>query len=590
MKITDLKYRKEHDMDLRKTAGDEAAVCPVCVDDRKKKTAKSLSWNHDHNYGMCHHCQTRFFIPEEKQQAKPYVRPVYNNSTHLSDKAVKWFQGRGISQEVLREARISEGPEWMPQTTKQENTIQFNYFRAGQLINTKFRDGKKNFKLVKDAELIFYNLDGIADQTTCVITEGEMDCLSWIQAGVKNVVSVPNGASKNSKLDYLDNCWEYFEGMEKIYISTDNDAPGRALRDELVRRLGIERCYKVEFGPLKDANEYLMAHGEEKLRDLLSEATEFPIEGVFTISETWEDLEDIWMKGLPQGDKTGDAALDSHIGFMPGELTMVTGIPGHGKSIYLDQLSLGLAINSGWKFGICSPESYPLAFYFARLIKRIIGKKFSKNHITPSQMVKVRDWLQDKYFMIMPENGFSLDGILDRAKLLVARKGINCLILDPWNRIEHGMLPGMNEGKWIVHCLTKIIEFAQRTGVHVFLVAHPTKMQRDKDGINYIVPNLYNISGSAHFFNITHNGLTVFRNSVSGKTEVHIQKVKWEHLGKVGAVEYVYNTENARFDSVLREDHTNWLDTKIYPDENKQTQMDMDDFLNQITDNDLPPF
>lgn len=588
MLLLELKTQQTYDVSFRQTSGNEATPCPVCRDDRKKKNLKPFSWDHKKGCGMCHHCQSSFVIKRERAAEKKYIRPVFNNNTSLSEKVVQWFQGRGIGQQTLISAKITEGQEWMPQTGKPENTIQFNYFRSGQLVNTKFRDGAKNFKMVKDAELIFYNLDGIVNQETCIITEGEIDCLSWIEAGITNVVSVPNGAGKGSKLDYLDNCHEYFDGKTKIYLSTDNDEPGRILRDELARRLGIERCYRIDFGELKDANEYLVYHGSEKLKLLLDQASEFPLEGIYSINETWSDVEDIYFNGLPKGAKTGDESVDNHIGFMPGELTLITGIPGHGKSIYLDQISIGLSIHSAWKFGICSPESYPLAFYFTRLIKRILGKKFSRNNISMMELQKIRGWLSERFYMIMPSSGYQIDEILSKARQLVLRKGINALILDPWNRLEKNIPPGMSEGNYIVLCLTKMIEFAQKSGVHVFLVAHPTKMQKDKDGINFQVPNLYSISGSAHFFNVTHNGITVYRNYVSQKTEVHIQKVKWEHLGKVGMIEYCYNEENSRFDNPVSNDYSNWMETKIF---GTAKQMDMDDAIAEFNHPDnQPPF
>lgn len=588
MKIYEIKTAQFFEIEPKRTAGEEQMQCPKCSQDRRKSKAKCFSWNHSKQVGHCQHCDSSFVIKQERREEKAYVRPVFNNNTSLSEKVVKWFQGRGISQDTLVKMKITEGPEWMPQTQAAVNTIQFNYFRNGKLINTKFRDGAKNFKMIKDAELIFFNLDAIANQKEIIITEGEIDALSWIEAGCENVVSVPNGAATGGKMDYLDNCFEYFEGKTKIYLSTDNDPRGIELRDELARRLGVERCYKINFGNLKDANEYLQAYTPDKLKALLSQASEFPIEGIYSVNETWQDIEDIYFNGLPKGSKTGDPQMDSHIGFMPGELTTITGIPGHGKSIFLDQISLGLAISSGWKFGICSPESYPLAFYFTRLIKRITGKKFHRNNITLAQLHQVKEWLSERYFMIMPQSGYSLDEILSRARQLVLRKGINALILDPWNRIEKNKPNGMDEGSWIVLCLTKIIEFAQKSGVHVFLVAHPTKMQKEKDGINFTVPNLYSISGSAHFFNITHNGMTIFRNYVSGKTEAHIQKVKWEHLGKVGLLEYTYNEENARFDDVLRSDYSDWMETKIL---GKSVQTTIDHAIQDLLDMERePPF
>jgi twinkle protein len=560
MQIHEITSGNDFIIDLKRTSGEEQMVCPKCSHLRKKKSIKCFSWNNDKNVGRCSHCESSFVIKSEtRMPIKTYIVPQLNNRTALSQEVIDYFFKRGISQTTLLDFKITEGSEYMPQTGKNENTIQFNYFRGGALVNTKFRDGRKNFKLVKGAELILYNLDAIKESTQMVICEGEPDAMSWHQAGYKFVVSVPNGASKNQKLEWIDNCYEYFENKARIYLSTDNDDVGLQLRDELARRLGYERCFKVDLGNHKDANEHLVIEGEESLLRALKTAKEFPIQGVFGINDVWDDILHIYEHGLPTGAKSGDRQFDEHLGCMPGELTMVTGVPGHGKSIYLDQISIGLSINSGWKFGVCSPESHPMAFYFTRLIKRLLGKKFSKNNISAGELQRSREWVEDKFNLIKPEDGYSLDSILESARVLVVRKGINGLILDPWNRIENTKPSSMNDGEWIVSCLAKIIAFAQKTGVHVFLVAHPTKMQKDAKGENYLVPNLYSISGSAHFFNMTQNGFTIFRNMVTQMTEVHFQKVKWEHLGKTGLAEYTYNEDNARFYAGGDDPNVNWL-------------------------------
>jgi len=556
-------------IDLRKLKGNQInTTCPKCSHTRKKKTDPCLSVTIDTGLYNCHHCNWSGCVAEKfKAEVKEYFKPVFNNRTDLKEREVNYFFKRGISQNTLLKAKITSGPEWMPQKQKEVNTIQFNYFRSGQLVNIKYRDAEKNFKLVKDAELIFYNLDAVEKSTWCIITEGEIDALSWIEAEVNEVVSVPNGASKGSqRLEYLDNCYEYFSNKVKIFIATDNDEPGRSLRDELARRLGYDRCYWLDFGDFKDSNEYLVAKAPQALKSLLDAAKEFSIEGVFTIDDVWEGIEDIYNNGLPSGAKTGDKLFDDHLGLMPGEMTMVTGIPGHGKSIYLDQISLRLCLKENWTFAICSPESYPIAFYYTRLIKRLIGKKFSKNNISPALLQECRQWLKSRYHLIAPPQGYDLDEILDKARLLVLKKGIKCLIIDPWNRIESNMPNGYNPIKWVQERLDKIIRFNQQNGVHTFLVAHPTKMAKLKDSQNYTVPTLYSISGSADFFNMTQNGLTVYFNAETTKTEIHFQKVKWEHLGKVGMVEYTYHEENARFYNQGFEDpDANWL----LPVENK---------------------
>ena len=124
-----------------------------------------------------------------------------------------------------------------------------------QLINVKYRDGWKNFKLYKGAEKVFYNINSIVGYDWCVIVEGEMDVLALHEAGIKNAISVPNGATLNSNnLDYLDNCIDYLDDKTKIILAVDADEAGQALKQEFIRRLGAEVCFLVEFNGQKDAN------------------------------------------------------------------------------------------------------------------------------------------------------------------------------------------------------------------------------------------------------------------------------------------------------------------------------------------------
>ena len=593
MDIHEISTNTDYVLAPKKTNGEELFLCPKCSHTRKKKTLRCLSWNHEKNVGRCNHCDASFVIKKEfvkMTETKKYYLPKFNNNTSLSDKTVNYFFKRGISQKTLNDFKVTEGFEFMPQTGNNEKTIQFNYFNGETLINTKFRDARKNFKLVKDAELIPYNLNSISGAKNIVVCEGEVDAMSWHECGFRSVVSVPNGASQNPKLDWLDNYTIDFDKAEKIYLSTDDDEKGLILRDELARRFGYDKCFKVGFNGLKDANEYLIHHGKESLLECLKLAKEFPLVGVFGIDDCWDEILHIYHNGMPTGAKSGDRQFDEHLGCMAGELTMVTGIPGHGKSIYLDQISIGLCINEDWKFGVCSPESHPMSFYYTRLIKRLVGKKFSKYNIDENMLMLAKDWVKDRFSLIKPDEGYSIDSILSAAKSLVLRKGIKGLILDPWNRIENTKPNGMQEGEWVVSCLTKIINFAQKSGVHVFLVAHPTKMQKNSDGSNYLIPNLYSISGSAHFFNMAQNGFTIFRNMVTDMTEVHFQKVKWEHLGKIGVAAYIYHPDNARFYEPGDDPNKNWLVKEETPiPEARQTILQPSAFFDDNNE-DEPPF
>ena len=233
------------DIPAGRNSGKMKVICPKCHDRRKDKRDKSLSVDLGKGVWHCHYCgwSGTIHVGERSHDApkKEYRRPTPRPITTLSRKLVEWFNSRGISEWVLERMKINEGEQFMPQVGKKMNTVQFNYYLNGELINVKYRTGDKKFMLESGAELIPYNLDSIVGQSECIITEGEMDCLSFIEIGKNNCVSVPNGA--NSNLSYLDDFIEGFFGdKETIYIAVDTDTKGLLLRDELIRRFGGERC------------------------------------------------------------------------------------------------------------------------------------------------------------------------------------------------------------------------------------------------------------------------------------------------------------------------------------------------------------
>ena len=138
-------------------------ICPKCSHERKKKKDKCVMLDWERALATCQHCGSvmQMHEYEKKNQTKTYVRPVEKNYTPLNEKVVQWFKGRGISAKTINYLRITDGIEWMPQTKTEVHTIQFNYYLDSQLVNTKYRDARKNFKMIKDAEKIFYNLDSI---------------------------------------------------------------------------------------------------------------------------------------------------------------------------------------------------------------------------------------------------------------------------------------------------------------------------------------------------------------------------------------------------------------------------------------------
>ena len=549
------------DIPYGRRSGKIKTICPQCHDQRSNKRDKSLSVDLDNGVWHCHYCnwsgtnevrvkddwQQRSTIRKQKKVYKlPTAQATEEQRHQVGAKALAWFASRGISEQTLRALNVTEGLEWMPQTGKAENTVQFNYYRGEELVNVKYRTGRKEFKLVSGAELLPYNINAIGGTPECVITEGEMDALSFVECGRTDVVSVPNGA--NANLDYLDDYLEqYFDDKEVIYIAVDTDTKGVVLRDELMRRFGVERCRVVEYGEgCKDANEHLIKYGKASLLQCLADAPETAIDGVFTISDFEGSLDAVFETGWKQGATIGHPNFDALCSFETKRLCVVSGIPGSGKSEFIDEIAERLNVRYGWKFAMFSPENAPLAYHAAKLVEKFTGKRFGKKTLDADMYKKVKEHLEENFFFIVPKDNFKLDNILDKAKSLVRRKGIKALVIDPFNRLENEIPSGMTETNYISKALDKLTEFAQKHDVMVVLMAHPNKQMKDKDGI-IPAPTMYDINASANFFNKADYGIVVHRNRLVGNVEVHVQKVKFRHLGTCGTAYFHYNLNNGRY-------------------------------------------
>ena len=553
-------------------SGKIKTICPKCHDQRSNKRDKSLSVDLDNGVWHCHYCQwsgtnevhvkddwqQRSTIRKQKKVYKlPTAQATEEQRHQVGAKALAWFASRGISEQTLRALNVTEGMEWMPQTNKPENTVQFNYYRGEELVNVKYRTGRKEFKLVSGAELLPYNINAIGGTPECVITEGEMDTLSFVECGRTDVVSVPNGA--NANLDYLDDYLEqYFDDKETIYIAVDTDTKGVVLRDELMRRFGVERCRVVEYGEgCKDANEHLIKYGKASLLQCLADAPETAIDGVFTVTDFEGSLDAVFEAGWKQGATIGHPNFDALCSFETKRLCVVSGIPGSGKSEFIDEIAERLNVRYGWKFAMFSPENAPLAYHAAKLVEKFTGKRFSKKTLGTDLYKKAKEHLEENFFFIVPKDNFKLDNILDKAKSLVRRKGIKALVIDPFNRLENEIPSGMTETNYISKALDKLTEFAQKHDVMVVLMAHPNKQIKDKDGV-IPAPTMYDINGSANFFNKADFGIVVHRNRIANNVEVHVQKVKFRHLGTCGTAYFHYNLNNGRYVPFVQDVPPDW--------------------------------
>ena len=534
-----------------KLSGQIYTICPQCSHDRKKKSNKCLGVNLDKGIWHCNHCNWKGSLTK-----KQYTLPKWENNTNLSDKVVEWFQKRNISQETLKKMGIAEKSEYMPQVESERKVVCFPYLRGEVVCNIKYRTSDKLFKMYKDAELIFYNIDGVVGQDEIIIVEGEIDALTMIQLGFTNCVSVPNGASKgNNNLQYLDNCYQYFEHAKKIIIATDNDEPGERLAQELGRRLGVERCFRVDMGEFKDVNEMYCKIGKVEFQEIKP----FPIEGIFGVSDHWDGFLQLLKNGFPKGWKPR-GKIGELISIHPGYTTILTGIPGHGKSEILDQLLIQLCIDYNLRGAYFTPENRPTEMHLLKLIEKITGRSAWKSD--RMIMDKAKSFLDDRIFWVYPSEGYDLDAILEKVKQAVLRYGINWFVLDPWNKLEHQYT--QSETKYISESLDKIANFNHKNGTHCFIIAHPTKMRFDHEKGKYEIPGLYDISGSANFYNKADIGITMYKDE-QNKNTLFVQKVKFKYWGGNGSVELNWNHENGRYDE-FGVDFNNWIDIKKEPE------------------------
>ena len=519
-------------------AGKTQGVCPICSPDRKPKNekAKCASYDWDRGIGTCHNCSKTFQLHTYQRKGKSekvYTKPTAAVTNPPSSKIIEWFSTRGISEETLRELMVSEGPEFMPQTGKTENAIHFNYFIGDELINVKYRDGRKNFKLYKGAEKVFYNINSIVGFEYCIIVEGEMDVLALHEAGITNAISVPNGATLNANnLEYLDNCIDYFEDKQKIIIAVDSDAAGQALQSELVRRLGSETCYIATFDDCKDANEYLIKYGKEALSNRISRAKPVPLENVTTFRDIEDEVTDFVRNGFKPGFQVGLENFDSIFSTYTGQFITVTGIPSSGKSDFVDQMVIGYNANYGWKTAYASPENTPTYLHAHKLMRKTWQGMPGVEDIKTEKWDQIADHVNDNYFFIDMER-YTLDSVLRKGAELVKRKGIKCLVIDPFNKVRDNDASG-DVNVYTLEYLSKIEIFAKKYDVLVMVVAHPTKMYKDAKG-NIEEPTMYNIKGGGEWYDASYHGLLVHRNYEDKTVKVKVLKCKFQNLGENGA-------------------------------------------------------
>lgn len=540
-------------------------ICPKCSADRKTadhRRQKCMTVNWNAGIGHCNHCgeKVQLHSYRKKQEIKSYLRPVARPQVlEVSDDLFKYSTTvRKVSRETLDLLKVASSRRWMPKAQKEIPVMEFPYYVRGELVNIKYRGKNKDFSFEKDCETVMFNLDNVMFEAECVIVEGEWDALSYVESGVLNVTSVPNGftlprkdGSSTINLSYLDDYWQYFENKEKIYLAVDNDEAGNHGRQELIRRLGAEKCWSVDLKDCKDANEYLIKYGKEALAKTIESATPLPMENVSTLADFRQDLLTFYLQGSPKGLITGMDNLDGIYSIDFGQYTIVTGPPQSGKSEMVDSICLGYAMKYDYRIGFASPENKPNHLHADKIIRKLSGFRpsgdISKNKIVQSSL----DFYLEHFYHVEFNDGYDLSRLLRKFREMVKRKGVRVFVIDPFNKIRLKESFSKHINEYSSDYLQEIDVFCRETKSIIYLVAHPTKLKKAEGTNSYVMPSAYDIKGGGEMFDMAYHILGVRRNMEYNYVEVKTLKIKFQHLGKFEEQAYFkWNVNNGRYVSM----------------------------------------
>jgi len=531
--------------------------CPQCHPTRRNKLEKTLSLSIEQHQFMwnCWHCDEKGrAFTFERRPVVPQPKPIQaDDLTDLTPEAKIYLESRGICNSYSQNVRSCV--KYFAKLQRETQALAFvSRNEKGLITSIKYRSLEDKSFAAQGSQGRYWNLENARDDQPLVITEGEMDALALIECGISNAISVPSGAPSSSGGVTTDGRYQYIASAEKLYAScskvilfTDQDDPGRALADELARRIGKHRCYFVMV-PLdcKDANEVLLRHGKDKLREIVETAKPWPVAGLYDAVHYTEKVFDLYTKGAGKGVSTGLDSVDEVYTVAPGMVTVVTGVPSSGKSEFIDQLMINLATREGWTFCVASFENPPER-HIVKLAEKHTGLPFfdgPSERLDQNGLTSAIEWVSQHFLFIEAADGqpSTIDSILERAAIAVMRKGIRGLVIDPYNFIEK--TGRETETEQVSDMLSKVKRFANSHEVHIWFVAHPQKMYRNPDG-GTSIPTGYDILGSSHWFNKCDFGLTVHRAETA--TMIRCWKARFKWVAKNGDAYLSYDVVNGRY-------------------------------------------
>lgn len=428
-------------------------------------------------------------------------------------KVYAYFEQRKISRETLDALDVRQDSEG--------NAV-FNYYDTNDVLTmVKYKPSHKVqhgqakcwCQQNSDTAPLLFNMNRINVNSPLLICEGEPDCLSAIEAGFKNAVSVPLGSSN---LHWIDENLEWLDQFESIIICADNDDAGVKMQKECVPRLGSWRTKVVDIPAIpigntgrvtKDLNEILYVCGKDKVLELILDAKDSPVPSVADLSDVepteYEDVD---------GVTTGLKAIDDELmRLFFGTLTIVSGQPGSGKSSLLTQLACN-SLDNGigtWLFSGELPNGVEKSWFnyiFAgpRNITDAISRRGNPyKKISTTTLAEINKTYKGRWHIYRDDYDNTLDKLIASMTDTVRKYGARCLILDNFMCIDTET--SEEELRSQTDTIKKLIEFAKKYQVAVILVCHPRKMDA---GTNV---GIYDIAGTSNIVNLAHRTIGLRR-------------------------------------------------------------------------------
>ncbi len=528
--------------------------CPDCSDERSgaNRRAKCLSVTFEENQAVwfCHHCEAKgqSFMDEAIQSTAPLA--VVPRKTPDFSVADDNFLDSILKKRSIDFMQIDNN---MRKNILKSSDIYFNKLGGkSEAIGFRYSDGSIKWRSSSSKDFSqtgvcreLYPLLPEDPSGTIVIVEGEFDSIAMRSCGLQ-AHSVPKGAniSGDSPPDFLKPVLIALEeGKVDVVIAVDSDEKGRRFSSKLTDYLGRKRVGTIDWSKygVKDANEALVVHGPQIMKTALGEVKNILYEGIVRASSVTKYIDDLRVGGFKGGSKVGLNSVDNLYTVCSDQVTVVTGVPGSGKSELIDYFMVSLAVKEEWKFAIFSAEN-PIEIHAGKLIEKYSGRPIfeGSSKINEEDLVDAADWLDKHFFFIDSSSSNTIDSILSRAEVLVENEKINGLLIDPFNYTDVTL-----ETDAISEMLTKLHAFAKKFHIHIWIVAHPQKMYRGEGG-KIPVPTGGDISGSAAWWAKADFGVTVSRDEEGGAT-MTVWKCRFKWLGEVGSCHLSYDPTCGRY-------------------------------------------